>query len=129
MDKTEVARKVVSLPNMFNNLGNVSMYDLLKETGYFQIYDQVSEKVLRDEINRYPQCIDEWLLYSENKRSDTGYYIKKNNENSYIVGYLNPKDIRHNGIEYNETSDACAVFIKHEIEDIRLGSSYEPNVI
>lgn len=120
MKTSDIITKLIFLPNLFDNLENVSIYDLLEKTGYFQMYEQISEKNIRKELTRHPECVAEWILYSENKRSSSGFYVKQENEHTYIVGYFNGKNQKHIQTSYTDRMNACAAFIKNEIEEIRL---------
>lgn len=106
------------LPNKFYLDGNSSIYTLLKETGYFDLYNQIREEDILEEIDKKSDCINQWLEWSENKRSNSGCYIKKDFNKNYIVGYY---DINNTLIKfhYSDVAKACAAFIKFEIEEIR----------
>ena len=111
-------RNIIFLPKQFYDENNISIYSLLKRSGYFDYYNQISEANIFDELTKYPECIDLWLNWSENKRSNSGWYLKENENGKYIVGYFPAKE-NLNAIEYVDRTEACAVFIKREIEDIR----------
>jgi hypothetical protein len=115
----EVLKKIVFLPHTFNSLMNKSVYDLLKESGYFELYNDISEKAIRIHLEKYPECVNEWMSYSEDKRCSSGYYLQKN-EKKYIVGYLDDKTKKQMKKEFTSETEACAVFIRKEIENIRL---------
>jgi hypothetical protein len=116
----DITGKILSLPRQLKNVGDVSIRELLKGTGYFQLYEKVTEDSIKKALSSYPESIAEWISYSEDKRSTSGYYLKEEGVNSYIVGYLDEKKGMVNEIKYAERIDACASFIKREIEDIRL---------
>jgi hypothetical protein len=97
------------------------MYELLRHTGYFEAYDQVCEAALCDTLARYPECVDEWILYSEDKRTTSGWYIKQEEDARYKVGYFSGKDGEDSETTYFDKIAACAAFIKHEVEEIRHG--------
>jgi hypothetical protein len=118
MRKRDILVDLVELPRMFN-VGGMSMYEILKQTGYFELDNEVSETDIRKILARNPECVDEWISYSEDKRTSSGWYIKQENCTTYKVGCLLPKGRK--GIEtiYGDRTDACAAFIKHELEDVR----------
>ena len=113
---------VIHLAKKFNELGDVSIYSLLKETGYFDLHKLISESAIRDAILRCPECVSQWFSFSENKRSSTGWYFRRDN-NIYVVGYfsLNAKALPP--IQYTDEVKACAAYIKREIEEIRGGAT------
>lgn len=118
MNKETLISSIVNLPENFYSLGNISIYSLLKETGYFEMYNQVDEINIVKELIRNPEYINQWLSWSEDKRSCSGWYFKQNGDNKYIVGYYPAKEDLKT-IEYSDIKEACAAFIKREIEDIR----------
>ena len=121
----EVAAKIVTLPGEFHRLGNVSILSLLQATGYFEFHDQIAEEDIREALIRFPERVEEWIQYSEDKRTSSGWYVIQNDEGLYETGYISDACTPTKRVQYENVVDACASFIKHEIEDIRLGS-YRP---
>ncbi len=119
MKITNIIDELIHVPRRFNSIGTMSIYALLKETGYFEIHDQISVENIRDALTRYPECVDDWMLYSEDKRSSSGWYFKQVGDEKYIVGCLKGNKSYDSHGEYNNRLDACAFFIKHEIDNIR----------
>lgn len=97
----------------------MSIYNLLKETGYFEMHDQVSDDSIQKMLNHHPDCIDEWIIYSQNKRTSSGWYFKQEGKDSYIVGYFGGTDSENVQLRFADRIAACAAFIKRESEDIR----------
>jgi hypothetical protein len=118
MNTSILIQSILSLPENFYALGNVSIYSLLKETGYFEMHNQINRDVILDEINKHPECISYWLNWSDNKRTTSGLYFRQNENGKYIVGYF-PAREELKQIEYSDVKEACAAFIKREIEEIR----------
>ncbi len=114
----QAIEKVVNLPSQFYNLENISIYSLLEETGYFEIPDKINEENILVELVNHPECIEQWLDWSENKRVTSGWYFRKSKNGKYIVGYF-PEKETIKSIESSYASELCAKFIKREIEDIR----------
>lgn len=93
------------------------MISLLKESGYFEMYDQVNEAEITKALNEHPECINDWIMLSEDKRCSSGWYITENENGKYIVGYYPAEEFEIT--EYCDVKEACAAFIKLEIEAIR----------
>lgn len=117
MNINDIIKEIAELPLKFYNVGNKSIFSLLKDSGYFEVYEKIDEQDIYRVIVQHPEFIKEWLLWSENKRTDTGWYFRQDNEGKYIVGYFSNSSTSQS--EYSDASLACAAFIKHEIEDIR----------
>jgi hypothetical protein len=108
---------IIFLPKKFYE-GNASIYSLLKESGYFEQHNQISEADIFGELTQHLECIDQWLSLSKDKRSNSGWYFKEDDSGKYVVDYFPPKEGLKR-IEYLDKVEACAAFIKREIEDIR----------
>ncbi len=115
----DIISKIIFLPHEYHKGKDISIYDLLKKNGYFQVHSQVSIESICEELSKHPECIDKWIQYSEDKRCSSGYYLKEE-EGNYIVGYYNEKTKKENiPVRYANRVKACARFIKYEIEEIR----------
>ncbi len=115
--------QIVTMPRRFHSLGNISIFSLLEETGYFELHDQISADDIRTALLYCPECVQEWIQYSEDKRSSSGWYLTLNDEGLYETAYFDIKAVPNttNRVQYKDAIDACAAFIKHEIESIRAG--------
>lgn len=116
---TKISDRLVHLLNDFSRISNLSIYSLLKETGYYEIHDQISVQNIRDALVKYPECIDEWITYSEDKRSSSGWYIKKEEDGQHTVGFIGGNKHANYNEKYSDRIDACARFIKFEIDHIK----------
>jgi hypothetical protein len=115
-----IATEIVKIPRTFQIRRDMSIVALLKETRYFELYDQVSVSDIREAITRDPACVQEWMRYSDDQRCP-GWYLTLNDEGLYEVGFFddNANSRYSNRVQYESAIDACAVFIKHEIERVR----------
>ena len=122
INNVDIALQIVTTVRRFHSLGNISIFSLLEETGYFELHDQISEDDIRTALLCCPECVQEWMQYCSDKRTSSGWYIRLNDEELYEVGYFDIKaDHDTNRLQYENAIDACAAFIKHEIESIRSG--------
>ncbi|MEK7524186.1 MAG: hypothetical protein AAB588_04120 [Patescibacteria group bacterium] len=116
MEIHDITNRIVHLPRDFYKLGNVSIGSLLKQSGYFEVSQKIGEEDIGKALVAYPKCIDEWMVWSEDKRS-SGWYFKKNEKGKYRVGYFPLQQDKENNFEYSDARLACAAFIKREIEE------------
>lgn len=117
MNLHKVISNILHIPRDFRGLNDVSVYNLLKESGYVGVDFLVSVEVIREALVSEPKCVEEWLVYSEDKRCKSGWYFIRTGKNRYEVGYYPPGD--ELCVTYEDPLDACAAFIKREIEDIK----------
>ncbi len=53
--------KIISLPVVFYEVGNRSFYDLLKETKYFEYFDNIFEDNIANVLLNNPSLIEKWF--------------------------------------------------------------------
>lgn len=117
MKKSHIIKDIIFLPKTFYG-GNASIFSLLKKSGYFELHNEISEADIFESLTQHLECIDQWLSLSEDKRSSSGWYFKHNDDGKYVVGYFPWKETIAT-TEYQNKIEACAAFIKREIENIR----------
>jgi hypothetical protein len=111
---------LIFLPRHFYDLGNVSFYSLLKDTGYLDSSEKVTQADIRKALLKHPECIDEWRRLSEDKRT-TGWYLKEPSSGCYEIGYIPVEgEDRIDPLEYQDEVSACSAFIKLELENVRM---------
>ena len=118
MNTETIISSIVNLPDRFYNIGNISIYLLLKETGYFEKHNEVNEANILQYLVNHTEYVNQWLCWAEDKRSSSGWYFKESEDRKYIVGYFPVKE-DYTPVEYSDINEACTAFIKREIEDIR----------
>ena len=120
---SETVRDLILLPRKYSEAGTVPVRSLLCQAGYFENHSQISEGSIREQLTQHPECVDEWARWSEDKRSSSGWYFEHNGRTGkYVVGYFADDAGRGRPLEFGDRTDACAAFIKREIEDIRCSS-------
>ena len=117
----QVVANIIDLPRVINSTDDISAYDALKRSGYFEQHDAVSERDLYDALREHPDRIDDWMQYAEDKRTDRGWYFTTDTSVvpcRIVVGYFSrrTKVIEQ---EYADRIEAAATYVKMEIENIR----------
>lgn len=115
---SDIINRIIRLAKEFNESNDASIYFLLKQTGYIELHDQISIDLIRNALLDCPEYINYWIQFSEDKRSNVGWYIRRD-ETSYEVGFFDSKAPNICPEKYTDPAEACAIFIKHEIESIR----------
>jgi hypothetical protein len=113
----DIIAKIILIPRVLRKSENLSIEDLLKQIGYFLAYNEITEDLIYKKLSQCQECIDEWIAYSEDKRTNEGYYIKLEGK-EYIVGYLG-KNENFRFTKFGNKINACASYIKKELEEIR----------
>lgn len=106
----------------FSQKRTVSIYDLLQQTGYSKVAENISEQDIYQELAKNPDFVDDWLVYSEDKRTTGGWYFKKGDKNKYLVGCVDETGVTET--EYADKIKACAKFVKQELNVIINGNQW-----
>ena len=115
MDKSIVIKNVVNLANDEYRRGDISIYQLFLDSGYLTLQEEISIDDIKAELRDCPYLVQSWLNYSEDKRTSGGWYLIKENENTYVVGTLET----NNNYTFTDDIEACAQFVINEIERMR----------
>jgi hypothetical protein len=110
---------VVRLPRRFAARDDVSMFTLLVESGYLVHHAAIDPAVIRESLVREVGCVDDWMTYSYNKRTVSGWYCCETEEGGFVVGYAGGTGEKGAPIVYSDRLEACAHFIKNELEEMR----------
>ena len=112
----KLIERIIYLPKEYENV-NKSTISIVQESGYFELYNKINEEQIAAMLQNHPQTIENWLQWSEDKRSG-GWYFTKGGENEYGVGYY--PDYNFDFMDFSDKFKACAAYIIREIEMIRL---------
>jgi hypothetical protein len=111
----EVVTSICAIPDDFHRRGDVSVVRLLEESGYATFRDAVVIAEIRQHLEAHPDLISSWAGYSEDKRCSSGWYF---DDSRYSTGHFSSDAGRSRELVFGERSQACAEFIKHEIDSI-----------
>jgi len=95
----------------------VSLPALVTETGYPEVSSQVDVAMLRRGLNERLAIVENWLHYAAEKDASWGWFFEIDRRGSYSVGLKSgySEAARH---EIADPWEACATFIKHELDAI-----------
>lgn len=110
----ETIEKIIHFPYDYRIRRNISPVNLIKESGYPEFHLKINEEEIAAVLNQYPDMIKEWLLWSENKRSNPTWHFEKFEDGTYEVAYST--EGLHPEINTTDEFKACAAFIKREME-------------
>ncbi|MEO5564945.1 MAG: hypothetical protein ABIR18_15975 [Chitinophagaceae bacterium] len=115
----KVVEKIVHIPHDFHLRKNVSEIALVQESGYIELYNEVTEYEIIETLKKYPHLIAEWLQWSDDCRSSFKWYFKRDDDGKCFVGHF-PRDQEFEEINTPDEFKACSAFIKREIEGTRI---------
>lgn len=82
------------------------------------MHDHVTTEAIRDALLEHPDCVSDWVQYSEDKHCGAGWFLASNGAD-YEVGFFSSKAGRTPPTRFSNPLDGCAEFIKREIEEVR----------
>ena len=103
------------LPRAFR-VGSQSSRELVSASGFAAAQGSIAPHDLRLFLEQHPDLIDEWVRWSEGKRTSEGWYLSPSGEGAY-VGYVGRPDPPH---YVAPLAEACAHFILHEVTQIHV---------
>ena len=108
-----IIRNICELPVNFS-VNNKSPLQLAMESGFLNYNKEIKPVLIKKYLENHPHLIEEWIIWSENKRTDKGYFLQLGDK--FIVGYIDStKKGLMKTIEYKTALDACSDFILLEI--------------
>jgi hypothetical protein len=110
-DSDDVVLAVCRMPVDFQS-GHRPPSELLRRSGYFAARSTITAETLVDCLSRHPYLVQAWTNWSEDKRTDRGWYL-----DALVVGYHEP-GVRHTPVRFDDPVRACAEFVLREVESI-----------
>ena len=96
MNIENIISEIVNLPNKYNKLGNISIYFLLKETGYFENYIEINEVMILKILLVIKIALANGCVGQKIKGVvQVGILKKKNMKNISLVIFLSKKILSH----------------------------------
>jgi hypothetical protein len=120
MDAAAIMTCVVRIAQKFFDRGDVSMYSLLQESGYFDVAGKASENDILQALKDSPESVAGWLRWSEDKRTGSGWFLIQTDQGRYMVGYRRDGTLTEQCETYADVTEACAAFIFREVKDISM---------
>ena len=87
----------------------ISLGEALHRTNYKELRNSFGPKDLLPLLKKYPNLCKEWILYSDDKRTSGGWYLKENGEIGQVT---NPGS----QVNFDLLSEAVAEYIVRELD-------------
>jgi hypothetical protein len=116
-EKLDRILEVLRIPTLTEGPGGISLFDALRRTDYAAVRKEFTASDLVPLLQRHPEFVDQWTLFSENKRCG-GWWVEKE---SCDVGWLpdvgRPFVARKNTVHFASLEEAVAEFVVRELDD------------
>jgi hypothetical protein len=113
----QLADDVVSLAGRYRSQEELSIYEMLKRSGYPERRGALTVEAIRKALARSPEHMSEWLDYSADKRSNAGWYLRSAN-GQFEIGSRRSDGSVAEQRRYSDLEEACGYFIFHELDQI-----------
>lgn len=122
-EKQEVVEAVCMMPVMFKSLGNISMIDLLVQSGYRSSPGSVTAARIRRHLRAHPELLDPWLFHSEDQRCSPAWFLAEpgnpsGNESSWAVGLMTENAEVISLKRFSNRTAATAHYIMRQAENL-----------
>ena len=94
-----------------------SLVELLRESGYLSFRNEIDCATLHSALKERAAIVEAWLRYSADKEANWGWFFERDRRPGYSVG-LRTGHSPETRCEISNPWEACAYFIKHELEAI-----------
>ena len=116
MTKETCIEKVCNLPLDFKS-SDKSTITLLQDSKFADLYKDISRQDIKEYLLHHEHLIDEWKIWSEDKRTSGGYYLLLDTD-QHFVGSLEKIGGERFAKSFTTNEDACAEFILQEVGTI-----------
>ena len=104
------AEALCQVPATFYANRNVSFRELVRDVGLWRHRRQLTRDAITSALRANPKLIESWLLWSMNKRTESGWYFEREGD-SCVVGY-----IRGGGkLSFDDLALGCTEYIVREV--------------
>lgn len=104
--KQKCIERICNLTNAFNQ-GDISFDTLLRESQFQLFYKEIKTGDIIKDLQIYPDLVDDWKRYSDDKGTSGGFYYR-----SKHIGSVEDKTFDKT---FNSDIEACSEYILKEI--------------
>lgn len=91
--------------------GDRSLLEVVRASGFAEFRGQFAPRELADYLRAKPAIVDQWIAYSEDKRTTEGWYLRP----PYSIGRVARWSPPMHEVKHPDLAAACAAFIIAEL--------------
>jgi len=111
MKLIDVMTKICEIPIDFERRQDVSMLQLMAESGYPRHRREITEPNIQSYLKTHPELIDAWERYSDDQRCSPSWAFR-----GKTVAYIGSSGRPESEQLYPDAIMACAAFVKRIME-------------
>ena len=112
MDLDERFTRICDIPAEFRRSGR-SLREVVQTSGYAEVRGHFAARELAEHLRARPAVVEQWVAYSEDKRTSAGWYLRPPNS----IGRITREPPMHE-VKHVDLAAACAAFIIAELDQI-----------
>ena len=113
MDTDNIVTKICRMPIDFRNRGDVSMIQLLEESGYIESRKEIVKKNILEYVKMDINIVDAWISYSDDQRSTPSWYFTGEK-----VAHLTREGKSENEMHFDDPAEGCAAYIEKMLNQL-----------
>lgn len=113
IDCDVIVERVCRIPADLRQVRTKSVIQLAEEIGLPEYRRCITSSAVKSQLIAQPELVDDWLQWSGDKRTSSGWYISENGNEVFVGYYPNGEEKR-----FTDRISACTQFVLHEIEEI-----------
>jgi hypothetical protein len=119
--RDDTVRAVCEMAQAFAARGDVSMADLLVESGYLRDAESADEPAIERHLRVDPALVDSWARYSADQRAAPAWYMLEPETagGHWVVGHLAASGSHAERRSFENSFAACAFYVKRVAESLR----------
>ena len=107
---------ICNFPTIYNT-GDKSPFHILKQSGYADISDLITEDKILSFIDNKSDLIETWIKYTEDIRHSPAWGLRSNSKSKWTVFYFDNGKVKTE-FKFDDPFKACAKLIKETMNEI-----------
>jgi len=105
--------RICDIPAEFRRSGR-SLREVVQASGYADLRGQFAARELADYLRARPAVVEQWVGFSEDKRTADGWYLRPPSS----IGRISRESPPMHEVKHVDLAAACAAFIIAELGDV-----------
>jgi hypothetical protein len=107
---------ICNFPTIYKT-GDKGPSDILKQSGYFDISQDLTEEKIATYINNNCGLVETWLNFTENIRHNPAWGLQTLDKSTWTVFYMDNGQVKKE-FTFDNSANACAKLIKMTMDEI-----------
>ncbi|MBN1909483.1 MAG: hypothetical protein JW818_07085 [Pirellulales bacterium] len=110
----DIIEALCRLPIDYHAIGTKTLIQLMEDAGYFENTASANESAIASCLKEHSDYCDEWIGYSQDRRTFSGWVISERNGVFSVFYHPNGSTT----LDFTEKASACAAFMVRELKSL-----------